>query len=133
MVENMNNPKITVFMAAYNAEAFIAEAISSILNQSFEDFELLVVNDGSIDKTVDVVHSFADPRIRLIHNEKNNGLVYTRNSALDEARGEYIAVLDSDDIAVPERLQLQYDYMIQYPKIALCGGHAALIDAQGQL
>src|SRR5690554_1955229 len=133
MVENMNSPKITVFMAAYNAEAFIAEAISSILNQSFEDFELLIVNDGSTDKTVEVIFSFTDSRVRLIHNQKNKGLAYTRNRALEEAQGEFIAVLDSDDIAVPDRLRLQYDYMAQHPDIALCGGHATLIDDQGQL
>ena len=118
-------------MAAYNAELFIKEAISSVLLQSFEDFELLIVNDGSTDQTVAAVQSFEDPRIRLIHNASNQGLVVTRNRALDEARGEFIAVLDSDDIAVPERLQVQYDFMRQHPEVALCSGHAALIDEQG--
>src|SRR5690554_4815698 len=133
MVENINRPKVTVFMAAYNAEPFIAEAISSILRQSFESFELLIVNDGSTDKTVEVIQSFTDPRIKLIHNGTNKGLAYTRNRALEEAQGEFIAVLDSDDIAVLDRLRLQYDYMAQHPDIALCGGHATLIDEQGQL
>jgi glycosyltransferase involved in cell wall biosynthesis len=129
----MNPPKITVFMAAYNAEKYIRKAISSILQQSFEDFELLIVNDGSTDDTVAEVQAFDDPRIRLIHNTSNQGLVFTRNRALEEARGEFIAVLDSDDIAVPERLQLQYEFMEQHPEVALCSGHAALIDAQGAL
>ena len=133
MVENINGQKVTVFMAAYNAEPFIAEAISSILGQSFENFELLIVNDGSTDRTAEVIQSFTDPRIKLIHNGTNRGLAYTRNRALEEAQGEFIAVLDSDDIAVPDRLRLQYDYMAQNPDIALCGGHAALIDDQGQL
>ena len=118
-------------MAAYNAEKYIREAISSILQQSFYDFELLIVNDGSTDQTVATVQSFSDPRIRLIHNASNQGLVFTRNRALDKARGEFIAVLDSDDIAVPERLQLQYEFMRQHPDVALCSGHAALIDEQG--
>lgn len=118
-------------MAAYNAEKYIKQAISSILNQSFEDFELLIVNDGSTDQTVAAVRSFDDPRIRLIHNESNQGLVFTRNRVLEEARGEFIAVLDSDDIAVPERLQVQYDFMQRHPDVALCSGHAALIDEKG--
>ena len=118
-------------MAAYNAEKYIKQAISSILNQSFEDFELLIVNDGSTDQTVAAVQSFDDPRIRLIHNESNQGLVFTRNRALEEATGEFIAVLDSDDIAVPERLQVQYDFMQRHPEVALCSGHAALIDEKG--
>lgn len=118
-------------MAAYNAQKYIKEAISSILHQSFDDFELLIVNDGSTDQTVAAVQSFTDPRIRLIHNASNQGLVFTRNRALDQARGEFIAVLDSDDIAVPERLQSQYDYMVQHPDIVLCSGHAALMDEQG--
>lgn len=132
MVENINGPKVTVFMAAYNAEPFIAEAISSILGQSFENFELLIVNDGSTDRTVEVIQSFTDPRIKLIHNGTNKGLAYTRNRALDEAQGEFIAVLDSDDIAVSDRLQLQYDYMTNHQEVALCSGHAALIDGRGR-
>ena len=119
-------------MAAYNAEKYIKQAISSILRQSFDDFELLIVNDGSTDQTVAAVQSFDDPRIRLIHNASNMGLVYTRNRALEEARGEFIAVLDSDDIAVQGRLQVQYAFMQQHPDLALCSGHAALIDEQGQ-
>lgn len=119
-------------MAAYNAADYISEAISSILQQTMEDYELLIVNDGSTDQTVEVVQSFVDPRIRLIHNDKNMGLVFTRNRALEEARGEFIAVLDSDDIAVPERLGLQYEFMRQNPAVGLSSGHAALIDESGQ-
>lgn len=118
-------------MAAYNAEKYIRQAISSILDQSFGDFELLIVNDGSTDQTVAAIQSFQDARIRLIHNESNQGLVFTRNRILEEARGEFIAVLDSDDIAVPERLEVQYDFMQRHPDVALCSGHAALIDEQG--
>src|SRR5690606_40270561 len=94
-------------------ELFIKEAISSVLLQSFEDFELLVVNDGSTDQTVAAVQSFEDPRIRLIHNESNEGLVFTRNRALEEARGEFVAVLDSDDIAVPERRSEEHTSELQ--------------------
>lgn len=119
-------------MAAYNTEAFIGEAVASVLSQTFKDFELLVVNDGSTDKTVEVVQRFEDPRIKLVHNPQNKGLTYTRNRALTHARGKYIAVLDSDDVAVPYRLELQHEYMEGHPEVALCGGHAELIDARGQ-
>jgi len=126
-------PKITVFMAAYNAENYISESIESILQQTFNDFELLIVNDGSTDSTVDIVLGFSDPRIRLVHNEKNKGLVYTRNVALKEAKGIYIAVLDSDDIATPDRLEYQYNFFLNNPNFALCGGHGVVINKLGEL
>lgn len=127
----MKNPKITVFMAAYNASAFIAESISSILNQTFNDFELLIVNDGSTDDTSSIVEKFNDNRIRLIHNDGNKGLPMTRNRLLALARGKYIAILDSDDIAYPDRLHAQYEFLGEHPEIALCGGHAKIIDENG--
>ncbi len=131
MVKN-ENPKITVFMAAYNSSAYISEAISSVLLQTFKDFELLIVNDGSSDNTVNIIQSFEDERIRLIHNPENRGLVFTRNRALKEAKGDYIAILDSDDVALPERLDLQHEYMTDNLQTALCSGHADIIDERGE-
>ncbi|WP_169304465.1 glycosyltransferase family 2 protein [Pedobacter frigoris] len=125
-------PKITVCMAAYNAAGYINESIQSILDQTFEDFELLIINDGSTDQTLDIVNEFKDPRIRLVNNDKNRGLTYTRNVALTEARGEYIAILDSDDVAVPNRLELQYTFFQEHPDFALCGGHGTVIDKTGK-
>jgi glycosyltransferase involved in cell wall biosynthesis len=125
------SPKITVFMAAYNAAKFITEAIESVLNQTFKDFELLIVNDGSTDETVAIISKFQDPRIRVIHNDRNRGLVFTRNVLLKEARGEYIAILDSDDIAIPNRLALQYEHFKKHPDLALCGGHGQVINHSG--
>lgn len=119
-------------MAAYNAGNYISDAIKSILNQTFSDFELLIVNDGSTDQTVQVIEEFNDPRIRLVHNDKNRGLTYTRNVALTEARGVYIAILDSDDIAVKNRLELQYNFFEQHPDYALCGGHGLFINQTGE-
>lgn len=120
-------------MAAYNAASYIKESITSILEQTFKDFELLIINDGSTDETVAVIGNFNDPRIRLIQNDRNRGLVFTRNVALKEARGEYIAVLDSDDIAVPNRLELQYNFFLENPKTALCGGNGIVIDEDGKI
>src|SRR5215217_782870 len=125
-------PKITVLMAAYNAENFIEKSIKSIVDQTFTDFELLIINDGSSDKTVEIAKKFDDSRIRIIENDKNRGLVYTRNKGLKEALGEYIAILDSDDVAVKNRLELQYNFLLQYPEVVLCGGHAIAVDHDGK-
>jgi glycosyltransferase involved in cell wall biosynthesis len=132
MDKAISTPKITVFMACYNSALFVAEAINSILNQTFTDFEFIIVNDGSTDKTVEIIENFKDDRITLLHNAKNEGLVYTRNKALTYANGEYIAILDSDDIAYPNRLALQYDFLQKHPEIALCGGHATIINQHGE-
>jgi len=119
-------------MAAYNAAKYITEAINSVLNQTFEDFELLIVNDGSTDETVAIINKYQDLRIRLIHNDRNRGLVYTRNVLLKEARGQYIAILDSDDIAISNRLALQYEHFQKHPELALCGGHGLVINHSGE-
>lgn len=126
------SPKITVFMAAFNSADYISDSIQSILDQTFHDFELLIVNDGSTDRTIEVVETFRDDRIRLIHNDKNRGLTYTRNVAMTAARAEFIAILDSDDIAAKNRLELQYDFFQQNPTYALCGGHGTIINKKGQ-
>ncbi|RQO79795.1 hypothetical protein DBR40_02230 [Pedobacter sp. KBW01] len=128
----MGHPKITVFMAAYNQADFIKHSINSILIQSFPDFELIVVDDGSTDDTVSIAKSFNDERIRLIQNESNKGLIYTRNLLLTLAKGEYIAILDADDIAYPNRLELQYKYLLANPDVVLCGGHAAIINEHSE-
>jgi len=127
----MTSPKITVFMAAYNAEDYISASIKSVLNQTFSDFELLIVNDGSTDKTVDVIEQFDDKRIRLVHNEQNLGLTFTRNRLLELDTAELIAILDSDDLAHPNRLEHQYRFFKENPAVALCGGHAKVIDENG--
>lgn len=103
--------KLTVFMPVYNREKYIKDSISSILNQDYKDFELLIIDDGSTDKSIEIINSFKDDRIRLLKNEVNKGVVYTRNRGLEEAKGEYILLLDSDDIALPGRLKRQTEFM----------------------
>lgn len=124
--------RLTVFMPAFNAEKYIGEAIGSILNQSYEDFELLIIDDGSTDGTVTIIESFNDGRIRLLLNGDNKGLTYTRNKGLREAKGELLAILDADDWAYPNRLELQMSFMSANPEIALCGGQAILMDENGK-
>lgn len=124
-------PKISVFMAAYNSASYIEEAITSILHQTFQNFELLIVNDGSTDSTGSIIRSFSDSRIKLIENPINRGLLYSRNLALIYAQGDYIAVMDSDDIASPHRLEKQYKIFQQRPNLALLGSYAYVIDQNG--
>lgn len=129
---NLNPPLVTVFMAAFNGEAYIEKAIQSVLDQSFTDFELLIINDGSTDHTVDIVRTFTDPRIRLVHNDSNKGLTFTRNRGIEEAKGQYIAILDCDDLAMPDRLKAQTSFLGSNPEMAICGGQGIIIDKSGE-
>lgn len=124
----MTNPKITVVMAVYNGEKYIRESISCVLQQTFTDFELLLINDGSTDNSMSIVEEFNDPRIRILHNAKNSGILFTRNRGLQEAFGKYIAVLDCDDLCSTNRLELQYNYLEANPEVAVCGTWGIMID-----
>lgn len=115
-------PAITVLMPAYNAARFVREAVASILNQTFDDFELLIVDDGSIDSTAAVIESISDSRIRLVRNQKNLGLIETLNRGIELAEGRYIARMDADDISLPRRFEWQYQLMEQSPKVVACSG-----------
>lgn len=125
-------PKLSITVPAYNRENYIGPCLESLLNQSFTDFEIIVVNDGSTDKTVEIIESYKDSRIKLYHNEQNRGIVYTRNRGFELSKGEYIAILDSDDISVQGRLQKQVTFLDQNLKVGLVGGFAEVIDENGQ-
>lgn len=116
-------PKISVLMPTYNAEEYIATAIESILNQTFSDFEFIIINDGSTDNTADIVKTYAkaDKRIKFVDNKKNQGLVAVLNQGLDMANGEYIARMDSDDISLPQRFARQVEYMDANPDVGVLG------------
>jgi glycosyltransferase involved in cell wall biosynthesis len=105
---------VSVMMPAYNAEEFVAEAIESILAQTYPQWELLVVNDGSTDNTADIVAQYTDPRIKLIHKE-NGGESSARNMALDHSQGEFIAYLDADDAYLPHHLEVTVNYLLTNP------------------
>lgn len=115
-------PAVSVLLPVYNGETYLAEAIESILNQEFRDFELLVLDDGSTDQSMDIVRSFTDGRIRLIRSNRNNGLVATLNLGIELSQGAFIARMDADDVSLPHRLGLQHDYLNRHPDIAMCGG-----------
>ena len=127
----MEDVKVTVLMPAYNVEKYIGESIDSILRQSFTDFELVIVNDCSSDDTEAVIRSYSDPRIVLI-NQSNQGISAALNAGLLVAKGKYIARMDSDDICVPERLQLQYDFLEQHPDYVLAGTDSEYMDKDGE-
>jgi glycosyltransferase involved in cell wall biosynthesis len=127
----MSNIKVTVLMPAYNAANFIAEAINSVLQQSFTSFELLIINDGSTDNTSAVINSFTDSRIRLIE-QNNQGVSAALNKGLKEATAEYIARFDADDICFPQRLKKQVEFLDANPNHVLVGSGAEYITEEGE-
>lgn len=126
-------PKVSVIMPIYNAEKYVKETIEGILNQSFEDFELLLINDQPTDKTMEIVKSIKDIRIRIIENDRNRGIAYSRNRGLEEARGEYIALMDDDDLTDRERLALEVDFLDEHSDIDVIGGRSIYIDENNQI
>lgn len=108
-------------MPVYNAGPFLRESVSSILDQTFRDFEFLIIDDGSTDHSIKVLESFSDQRIRLVRHAANQRLIATLNEGLELAKGKYVARMDADDISLPDRLQLQWNFMEQHPDVAVCG------------
>ncbi len=105
---------VSIIMPSWNTERFIAESIQCVIDQTYQNWELLIVDDCSTDNTDEVVKPFlSDPRIKYLHNEKNSGAALTRNKAMREAQGEWIAFLDSDDLWMPEKLEKQIEFMRQ--------------------
>jgi len=121
-------PAISVVMPTYNDGAYLREAIDSILGQTFKDFEFIIINDGSTDDTEDIINSYRDNRIKYLKNETNCGNTVTRNRGMNAAMGKYIAIMDSDDISVPKRLAIQYEYLEKHPEIGILGGQIIFFD-----
>lgn len=117
----MTPPIISVVMPAYNAEKYLNDAINSILNQTFVDFEFIIINDGSTDSTEDIVLSYADERIRYVKNDVNLQIVKTLNKGIELAKGQYIARMDADDISLSTRFEEQVRFMQLNPAIDICG------------
>ncbi len=123
-----NHPRISVIMPLYNAEKFVAESIESILGQTFQDFELIIINDCSTDNSWEVACSYAkqDSRIHLLQNETNQGAADTRNRGLDIAQGDFITFMDADDLIAAERFERLLAYFNQHPEVDLCGTYYAI-------
>jgi len=129
----MTSPLVSVVMSVFNGERFLREAVESILGQTFRDFEFIVVEDGSTDRTASILDSYqkSDPRIRVYHQE-NQGLIESLNRGCLLAQGKYIARMDADDVALEDRLTRQVDFMEKHPHIAVLGGAVEWIDANGK-
>ncbi len=123
---------ITVLMPVFNAERWLKQAIESILQQTFTDFEFLIIDDGSTDSSRNIIQSYEDSRINLVLNSDNRGLIYSLNHGLSLAKGKYIARMDADDISLPERLKIQYNFMEAHEKVVLSSGFAEKIDPSGK-
>lgn len=128
-----NKPKISVIMSVYNGTPFLKEAVKSILNQIYNDFEFIIVDDGSRDKSWEYLESLKDTRIKLIRNRKNLGLAASLNKALKLARCDYIARMDADDVSKPERLATQMDFMRRNPEVDICGSFVEVINEKGKI
>ena len=126
-------PLVSVAMPVYNSEKYIRKAIDSMLTQTCSDFELIIVNDGSSDRSKEIILSYTDQRIRYLENEKTLGIVKTRNRCVANSTGKYIAVLDNDDIALPFRLEEQVKFLEGNEEYAVCGSFYGIIDGEGKL
>lgn len=128
-----NNPAISVVMSVYNSEKYLAEAIESILNQTFTDFEFIIINDGSTDSSLAIIESYMakDERVVLISRE-NKGLPASLNEGIAIAKGKYIARMDADDISLPERFDSQFSYLEKNNNIDVLGTNAFQIDKNGR-
>jgi glycosyltransferase involved in cell wall biosynthesis len=117
----MSPPKVSVLMPVFNGERYLRDAVASILGQTFQDFELLIINDGSRDGSREIIESLQDSRVVPVDNGENLGLIATLNKGLNLARGDYIARMDCDDLSRPERLEKQVAFLDAHPDVALCG------------
>lgn len=129
----MSPLQISVVMPVYNGEQFVAKAVESILNQTFNDFELIIIDDKSTDNSVKIIKSFDDSRIKLIQNERNFGIATSLNKGIKYARGQYIARMDADDISYPNRLEEQISFLEKNPGVSVLGTYASLFDEDGRI
>jgi glycosyltransferase involved in cell wall biosynthesis len=125
-------PEVSVVMAVYNQGGFVKAAVESVLNQSFQDFEFIIVDDASTDDTDDILQSVGDPHIRLFRNPENQGLTSSLTTGIAAAAGNYIARMDADDISLPQRLEKQIAFLDTHPNVVLMGCNCSIIDHQGR-
>jgi len=116
-----DKPLISVCIPVYNREKFVRGAILSVLNQTYKNFEIIVIDDGSTDSSFKIIQKFQDPRISIFENGENKGIVYSRNRCLKESSGEFIAMLDSDDTWMPDKLEKQIRFLKSNPDYGICG------------
>lgn len=128
----MDRPTVSVVMPVYGVERYVADAVRSVLAQTMSDFELVVVDDCTPDDSIHIVRGFDDPRIRVVRHGSNQGLAEARNTGVANARGHFVALLDSDDISPPQRLETQLAAFEREPALIACGGAMQCIDSDGR-
>lgn len=131
----METPLVSVIIPCYNCEKFLRPALNSIINQTYRNLEIIIINDGSTDKTVEIIKEFQkfDQRIVFIDNIQNKGLIFTLNKGIVCSQGKYIARMDSDDISLENRIEQQVNYMENNPDISVCGTNSYIIDEDGNI
>ncbi len=129
----LSNPKISVIMSVYNGEKYLKEAIESILRQTFSDFEFIIIDDGSTDKSLNIIEDYNDDRIKVIKNDVNVGLTKNLNRALVIAKGEYVARQDADDISLLCRFEEQIKFYENNPELVLLGTSIYIMDEKGKI
>ena len=130
----MEDVLVSIVMPAYNAEKYIDKCINSIIEQKYKNWELIIIDDYSDDNTYDKITKYGNyPNIKVFRNDKNRGISYTTNRAINLSKGKYIALMDDDDIALPDRIKLQVDYLENNKDIHVLGGRSIEIDEQGNI
>jgi glycosyltransferase involved in cell wall biosynthesis len=126
-----HEPSLTVLMPVHDADTFIGASLESVLTQTYADIEVVVVDDASADSTPEILAGVSDPRLRILRLERSAGIAAALNAALDEARGRYVARMDADDVALPDRLERQVAALERDPSIGIVGGNLQPIDVNG--
>lgn len=126
------NPLVSIILPAYNCEKYIGKTIKSLLNQTYTQFELLIINDGSLDNSTNIINDFTDTRIVHIQNNGNQGLIFSLNKGLEIAKGKYIARIDADDICLPTRLEKQVEWLEKNKETAVVATQIHFINEQDE-
>ena len=123
---------ISVLMPVYNSELYLKDAVQSILDQSYKNFEFIIIDDGSVDNSLDILESFKDDRIKLVKKKNNNGYTSLLNESIDYAKYDYLARMDSDDVSHKDRLLKQFKFLLQNKDFSVVGSNIRLINTKGQ-
>ena len=126
-------PLVSIVLPVYNGEKYLAESLDSLFAQTYQNWELVIINDGSTDGTENLILNYQDKRIRYLSNDGNKGIIFSLNRGIEESNGKYIARLDADDIALPTRIEKQVEFLSENPEFAMCGSYFQTIDSNGKL
>jgi glycosyltransferase involved in cell wall biosynthesis len=126
-------PLVSIVLPVYNGEKYLTESLDSVLSQTYQNWELVIINDGSTDGTENLILNYQDKRIKYLKNDGNKGIIFSLNRGIQESKGVYIARLDADDIALPFRIEKQVEFLSDNLDYVLCGSYFQTIDSKGKL